>query len=219
MILAAGKGTRMLPLTETTPKPLLQINNKTFIEYHIEALRDAGISDIVINVAHLKDHIINYLGDGDRYGVRLHYSLEEEPLDVAGGIKNALDKLGDAPFIVISSDIWTDFPLTQLVNHRLVSKAHLVLVDNPHYHPEGDFALIDGILTFDFPEKFLNYAGIGLFSPDFFSLVATRNASISPLFKHFVDQKALTGEYFGGCWMNVGTPEQLHSLKQINEGP
>lgn len=139
MILAAGRGERMRPLTDTTPKPLLKISEKTLIEYHIEALVDAGINEIIINHAWLGEQIENYLGDGSRYGAVINYSREKEALETAGGIHNALNLLGEEPFIVVNADIFTDYPFKRLTTFSLKKTAHLILVDNPEHNPQGDF--------------------------------------------------------------------------------
>ena len=203
MILAAGLGKRMQPLTNTLPKPLLPINGKALIEYHIEALAKIGIKDIVINVSHLANVLMEQIGDGHHYGVNFHYSFEDHPLETGGGIFQALPILGDEPFIAVSADIFTDFDFSRLLNLP-IDMAHLVLTDNPSFHPEGDFAL-DGNRVLNSGEPMFNFAGISVLSPALFADCQPGQFSLSPLLRNAIDKQQVTGEYFNGMWYNIGT--------------
>jgi len=220
MILAAGRGERMRPLTDTTPKPLLKVGGRALIEHHIDALQQAGFNDIVINHAYLGEQIVQYLGTGERYGVRLHYSAESpHALDTGGGIFNALPLLGNAPFLVVNGDVWTDYPFTQLRDHKLSQLAHLVLVDNPEQHPQGDFTLIDKQVSMDTGTR-LTFSGIGLYHPDLFQSCQKKQEksfSLVPLLKNAMQQHQVSGEYYTGCWHDIGTPKRLIQLdKQLH---
>jgi MurNAc alpha-1-phosphate uridylyltransferase len=213
MILAAGLGKRMRPLTDHCPKPLLQVGGKALIEYHLEALVAAGVTDIVINHAYLGEQIEAALGDGQRYGARIVYSSETEPLETAGGIMRALPLLGDAPFIVINGDIWTDYPLAALVD-KPVELAHLVMVNNPAHNPDGDMSLaVDGSLRREGPGQRCTFAGISVLSPALFAGFEAQAAIplLQPLLPA-MRRGAVSGERFDGRWVDVGTPERLAAL-------
>ena len=216
MILAAGFGERMRPLTEHTPKPLLQAGGQPLIAYHIEALAALGLDDLVINVAHLGQQIIDWCGNGRRWGVRIRYSREPEPLETAGGIQRALPLLGEAPFLVVNGDVWTEYPLQRLLTHTHLpaGAAHLVLVDNPPQHPLGDFQLTTtGRVVARPPEAAgLTYAGIGVFSPGFFVDMAPGKRPLRPLLDAAIAVERVSGEHFVGAWADVGTPERLQAL-------
>jgi len=211
MILAAGRGERMRPLTDTRPKPLLKAGGKPLIQYHIEALRDAGIRELVINHAHLGALLVEYLGSGERLGVHISYSAEPEgALETGGGIKRALPLLGEHPFIVVNGDIWTDYPYRQL--HRIpVSLAHLVLVDNPEHNPAGDFRL-QGDRVMDEGEPRLTFSGIGLYHPDLFVAVPDGAFPLAPLLRDAMQEGQVSGEYYPGQWMDIGSPQRLGEL-------
>lgn len=217
MILAAGRGERMRPLTDQTPKPLLQVNGKRLIEYHLEALLAAGVEEVVINHGWLGEQIPTVLGDGSRYGVTIHYSAEPETaLETAGGIVQALPLLGEAPFIVVNGDVYTDYPFEQLMKPH-ASPAHLVLIDNPDHHPQGDFVLESGEITghgkgTDTPQ--LTYSGIACFDPVFFSKQPPGRSPLAPLLFEAIAEGQLSGEYYSGRWSDVGTPERLQVLQQ-----
>ena len=220
MLLAAGFGQRMRPLTDHTPKPLLQVAGTPLIEHHIRRLAELGLEDLVINVSHLAQQIIDYCGDGSRWGVSITYSPESTPLETAGGIINALPLLGDAPFMVVNGDVWTDYPFSQLASHKLdevTSEAHLVLVDNPPQHPLGDFSLdSDSQLGLKEPHCMgYTYAGLGLYSPKFFAGVETGILALRPLLDKAIANGLTSGEYYGGEWVDVGTPERLNSLDRL----
>ena len=212
MILAAGRGERMRPLTDHTPKPLLKAAGKPLIEYTIAALVKAGITDIIINLAHLGAQIQSYLGDGSQYQANINYSDEGETgLETAGGIKKALPLLGDAPFLVINGDISCDFPLQNLVNKK-IDLAHLILVKNPVHHPTGDFALNgQSTLATEGKPKY-TYSGIGLYHPDLFANIGHGKSALAPLLKTAMQAKRITGELHHGFWMDIGTPERLEEL-------
>lgn len=210
MILAAGRGERMRPLTDTTPKPLLKVGEKHLIEYHLDNLRQAGIRDVVINHAWLGEQIEATLGDGQRYGVTIRYSREAEALETAGGIRQALSMLDDGPFVVINGDIWTDYPLRDLPTEP-AGLAHLVLVDNPPHHPEGDFMLQDGRVLAT-GTNCLTFSGIGLYRPALFAGLEPGKAPLAPLLREAMSGDQVSGEHHRGHWFDIGTPERLAEL-------
>jgi MurNAc alpha-1-phosphate uridylyltransferase len=213
MILAAGRGERMRPLTDHTPKPLLQVAGKPLIQYHIEALRAAGIRDLVINIAHLGERIQACLGDGAALGVRIRYSPEPEgALETGGGIHQALPLLGDAPFLVINGDLWTDYPFAQLCARSLDDDlAFLVLVPNPPQHPGGDFCLQAGRVQAQ-GEPRHTFSGIGLYHPWLFSACAPGRFALAPLLREAMGRDQVGGELYPGVWSDVGTPQRLREL-------
>ena len=215
MILAAGRGERMRPLTDHTPKPLLPVAGKTLIEHTIKQLVAAGFNDIIINHAHLGQQIEQHLGSGQQYGATIHYSPEgEQGLETAGGIINALPLLGDAVFLVVNGDVATDFPFAELKN-RTVDLAHLVLVDNPAHHPQGDFGLDDaGKVTEKDAEKF-TFSGIGLYRPELFSNIPAGSSKLGPLLRQAMPSQRVSGQKFAGFWMDIGTPERLQELNHL----
>lgn len=210
MILAAGRGERMRPLTDHTPKPLLRAGNKRLIEYHIDALQRIGVNDIVINVAWLGQQIIDTLGDGSRYNVQLHYSVETQALETGGGIFQALPKLGDEPFILVNGDIWTDFPLDRLPR-KISGLAHLVLVDNPNHNTKGDFGL-DGQFVTDLASNKFTYSGIGVYRAELFRDSQPGKFPLAPLLRAAMADNKITGELYQGHWFDIGTPERLTEL-------
>jgi len=235
MLLAAGRGERMRPLTDRTPKPLLQAGGKPLIVWHIERLVRAGITELVINHAHLGAQIETALGDGSRFGARIQYSPEARALETAGGIANALPFLlpspasgGGAggegyPFAVINSDIWCDYDFAHLSKRAAALQisndmAHLVLVDNPPHHPNGDFALsgsrIHPLPTSHFPlPTLLTFSGIGLYRPSLFSHIPRGSiAPLAPLLREQIALGKVSGEHHRGIWMDVGTPQRLAEL-------
>ncbi len=212
MILAAGRGERMRPLTDTTPKPLLRAGGCTLIEHHIIALATAGIRDLVINHAHLGAQIEAALGDGAHYGVQIRYSAEGEALETGGGILRALPLLGTVPFLVVNGDVWTDYPYARLPQAP-AGLAHLVLVDNPGHHPDGDFALAGGKVSADGAPK-LTFSGIGVYRPELFAGCADGRFALAPLLRRAMADGRVSGEYYAGRWLDVGTPERLALLEQ-----
>jgi MurNAc alpha-1-phosphate uridylyltransferase len=223
MILAAGRGERMRPLTDHTPKPLLEVGGRALIVWHIENLVAAGITDLVINHAHLGAQIESTLGDGSRFGATIHYSPETSALETAGGIANALPLLGDSPFAVVNGDIWCDYDF-QCLHERAAAMqvagdaAHLVLVDNPAHHPNGDFVLHANRVSTLPPSPFplpatLTFSGIGLYHPRMFSEIPRgRVAPLAPLLRAQMAQAAVSGEHHTGRWIDVGTPQRLQEL-------
>ncbi|KAA8735646.1 nucleotidyltransferase family protein [Acinetobacter qingfengensis] len=218
MILAAGFGNRMRPLTLTTPKPLLQVGQKSLIVWHIEALKKIGVTEIVINAAWLKEKLVETLGDGQQFGVNIIWSLEDEGLETAGGIIQALPHLGEAPFIVVNGDVWTRYDFSQLLNVELADHlAHLVLVDNPPQHLQGDFTLSgQKVFTPDQQQggETLTFSGISLLSPKLFAGLTTGKRPLAPLLKHAMQQGLVTGEKMNTVWVDVGTPERLSQLDE-----
>ena len=214
MILAAGFGKRMLPLTETTPKPLLQAGGRALLEYHIVNLKAAGFRELVVNAAHLGDQIETFCGDGSRWGLTITVSREGEPLETAGGIVKALPLLGDDPFLVVNGDIWCPFPfhtLRQIVLRE--NGAHLVLVPNPQHNLEGDFGL-DGDRVIASSPQPLTFAGIAVYHPGFFAGLPSLKAPLKPLLDDAIAMGRVSGERYRGAWMDVGTPERLTALDQ-----
>jgi len=214
MILAAGRGERMRPLTDHTPKPLLRIGGQTLIERHIHALTQAGITGLVINHAHLGEQLIAALGNGDAYGADIAYSPEpEDALETGGGIFNALPLLGADPFLVVNSDIWTDFPFNTLPS-RPEGLAHLVLVDNPGHHPAGDFSLLAGRVSRSAPPM-LTFAGIGVYRPELFAGCQPGSFPLAPLLRQAMDNNQVSGEHYRGSWFDIGTPERLDQVNRV----
>jgi MurNAc alpha-1-phosphate uridylyltransferase len=214
MILAAGRGERMRPLTDDTPKPLLRIGGQTLIEHHIHALVQAGFTELVINHAHLGEQIVAALGDGNAYGVEIRYSPETPPaLETGGGIFNALPLLGDGPFLVLNADIWTDFPLGELPE-QIEGLAHLVLVDNPEHHAQGDFSLSAGQVSQTGPAM-LTFSGIGVYSPELFNGCAAGAFPLAPMLRQAMDDGRVSGEHYQGSWFDIGTPERLEAVNRV----
>jgi len=214
MILAAGRGERMRPLTDTTPKPLLEVGGKALIEHHIEAVVRAGFHDIVINHAWLGYQIEQYLGDGARFNATIHYSSEgAKALETGGGIFKALPLLGPETFLVINGDIFTDFDFTTLPT-QIDGLAHLVLVDNPAHNPVGDFVLQEGRVHSDGPDM-LTFSGIGLYRPQLFAGCRPGAFPLAPLLRQAMAQGQVTGTRFQGLWLDIGTPQRLAELNEM----
>jgi MurNAc alpha-1-phosphate uridylyltransferase len=215
MILAAGKGERLRPLTLHTPKPLVRAAGVPLIEYHLRALVAAGFTDIVINHAWLGQQIEDYLGDGSRFGAHIRYSAEGEPLETGGGIFKALPLLGEAPFVVVNGDIWTEYDFAAL-RHPLAGSAHLVMVGNPEHHPRGDFALVDGQLRDDADATpRLTYSGISVLDPKLFDGCPAGAFKLAPLLREAMARGQVSGEHFSGRWVDVGTHERLAEVEQL----
>jgi N-acetyl-alpha-D-muramate 1-phosphate uridylyltransferase len=213
MILAAGRGERMRPLTDETPKPLLEVGGKPLIVYLIEGLAAAGFSQLVINHAHLGDRIERNLGDGARWGLEIRYSPENPALETGGGIFRALPLLGPEPFLVVNGDIWTDMDFSRL---RLSAGrlAHLVLVDNPAHHPRGDFTLHGADVRTQGEPRY-TFAGVGLYRPDLFRGCVPGVFPLAPLLRSAVSKGRVSGEHFAGRWLDIGTPARLQALDQM----
>ncbi len=211
MIVAAGRGQRLRPLTDATPKPLLKVGGKALIEYHLEALSKAGFKEVVINLYHLADQIMQALGDGQHYGLTIHYSREViAGLESGGGIFQALPLLGDAPFLVVNSDIWTDYPFHQLPK-KINGLAHLVLVNNPSHNPQGDFALNENCVSCEGNAK-LTFAGINIYHPHLFANCKPGMIRMPELLMQPMQAKQVSGEHYTGTWVDVGTVERLNAL-------
>jgi len=217
MILAAGHGTRMSPLTDHTPKPLLKVGGKPLIVWHIEKLRQAGFQDIVINIAWLGDQIPKALGDGSRFGVKLHYSDEQQEgaLETAGGIIKALpllkDQTGDPTFLVVNGDVWCDYDYTTINPLKENDLAYLILVNNPQHNPDGDFQLKDRRIDAHGENKY-TFSGIGYYHPDLFKDLPQGKQPLAPLLREAMQASLVSGELFTGDWRDIGTPERLTIL-------
>ncbi|MFU8798236.1 MAG: N-acetylmuramate alpha-1-phosphate uridylyltransferase MurU [Gammaproteobacteria bacterium] len=201
MILAAGRGERLRPLTDHMPKPLVPINGKPLIGYHLNALAAAGIQNVIINISWLADQIRDTLGNGNQYGLNIQYSYEAKALETGGGIYQALPLLGPAPFLVVNGDIWTDYPFKKLIDKKIENLAHLILVDNPSHNPKGDF---------NFKNKKFTYSGIGLYHPTLFSNCQKSVFSLAPLLFQNLDKISL--EHYSGEWRDMGTPDNLNMI-------
>lgn len=220
MILAAGLGTRLRPLTETLPKPLIAAGGKALIVWHIEHLVACGVREIVINHAWLGERIEEALGDGRAFGARIAYSREGmPPLETAGGIRRALPLLGDEPFVLVNGDIWADFDFSRLPGVGsspplpAAIDAHLVLVPNPDFHPRGDFFLDGNHRVHAEGEQRLTFAGISLLRPHVFAPLPDGPAPLAPLLRAAMARGAVSGERHDGRWTDVGTLERLHALR------
>ncbi|MCH7335247.1 N-acetylmuramate alpha-1-phosphate uridylyltransferase MurU [Acinetobacter sp. NIPH 2699] len=223
MILAAGLGNRMRPLTLHTPKPLLDVGGKPLIVWHIEKLQQIGVTEIVINTAWLAEKLVAALGDGSEFGVTILWSHEGEGLETAGGIINALPLLGNEPFILVNGDVWTTMDFSSLLNVKLDHKqAHLVLVENPPQHLNGDFILSNDLAyTFEQQQlgEALTYSGVALLSPQMFAGLENGKRPLAPLLKQAMQQQQVSAEKMQAIWVDVGTPERLEQLdQQIKQG-
>lgn len=213
MILAAGRGERMGSLTADIPKPLLRVGGRYLIEYSLLSLVNAGIKDIVINVCYHKEKIKAALGNGSRYGVTIHYSDEDKALETGGGIYQALPLLGPDPFIVLSCDIVTDFPLKNLPA-QLSGSAHIILVDNPMYHPKGDFCLA-GKKIYCGHDSTLTFGNIGVYHPKLFEQCTPGKFRLGSLLREAILQDKITGDHYQGFWHNLGTPEDIKNINEL----
>ncbi|HST27491.1 MAG TPA: nucleotidyltransferase family protein [Rudaea sp.] len=214
LIFAAGRGERMRPLTDTTPKPLLVAGGKRLIEWHLENLARAGVREVVINTSHLAEQFPPALGDGSRWRLRIVYSYEgPEPLETGGGMLRALPLLGTDPFIAVNSDIRTDFDFATLP-HDPPGLAHLIVVDNPPQHPDGDFVLHDGLLH-DEPAQLLTFAGIGVYRPELLVGQTAGKFGIVPILRAAMRDDRITGSHHRGNWFDIGTPQRLVELDQL----
>ncbi len=213
MLLAAGRGERLRPLTDTLPKPLIEVAGRSLIEHHLLALARAGIEDVLINLGWLGEQLPARLESGQQFGLRIAYSPEPPgALETAGGIVHALHWLGQQPFLLISADVLTDYPFADLLSCRPEGLAHLVMVDNPAHHPDGDFALVDGQLGREGSR--LTYSGVGVFQPDWFSRLEPGKRALRPELERAIDRKGLSGEHYAGRWMDIGTPERLAQARR-----
>lgn len=214
LILAAGRGERLRPLTDHTPKPLLRAGGRCLIEYTIESLVDAGFTELVINLAHLGHKIETALGDGRQFDANVSYSHEgDTALETAGGIIHALPLLGDQPFLVVNGDIATDFPYRKLIVSP-VGLAHIVLVPNPAHHADGDFALTNGAIR-DQGEPRYTFSGIGVYDPKLFASLPPGKHPLAPLLREAAELGQVSGELYRGFWMDIGTPQRLQELDNL----
>lgn len=212
MILAAGRGERLRPLTDTTPKPLLQVGGKALIRYHLDKLAAAGFREVVINLSHLGEQIRDTLGDGSSLGLKIHYSPEPPgALGTGGGIRQALPLLGEAPFAIINGDVFTSYPLARLRAIKC-DHAHLVLVPNPAHHPKGDFSLQGGYVS-ETGHTLHTFSGISVYNPRFFIDAPTGNFSVVPMLQIAMTRQQVTGELYKGVWHDIGTLERLENLR------
>ena len=214
MILAAGRGERLRPLTDALPKPLVEVAGQTLLGRHLQRLARAGFTHAVINVSHLAESIVARFGDGRSEGMRIDWSREGEPLETAGGIAQARALLGPEPFLLLNADIWCDYPLTRWLGFDLGARlSHLVLVPNPSQHPAGDFTLENGVVG-NGPSPRYTYAGIAVISPQLVAgIAAGSKAQLAPLWRAAAEREQVTGELYAGLWSDVGTPERLSALE------
>jgi len=220
MILAAGRGERMRPLTDHVPKPLLPAGGRPLIAHLIDRLARAGFTDLVVNVSHFAGQIEHELGNGSRHGVTIAYSHEAQALETGGGIAYALPLLGAAPFVVVNSDIYCDFDFARLASLDPAPAdgraAHLVLVDNPAHHPAGDFRLHEGKVLADGAGPRLTFSGIGIYAPALFAGIARGSkCQLAALLRPAMAQGRVTGEHHRGLWMDIGTPQRLAELDAL----
>ena len=227
MILAAGRGERMRPLSDTTPKPLLEAGGKPLILWQLERLVAAGFTDVVVNIAHRGEAIAAALGDGSRFGATLRYSLEPEPLEVGGGIATALPLLGDSMALIVSGDVYSEYDYASLRARATAMDAtsapphlHMVMVPNPDYHPGGDFSLADGRLALDGASR-VTFGNVALYRTALFrELPRGEKLKILPLFHDWIARGWASGELYTGVWANVGTPDELARLdRHLRRGP
>jgi len=208
-LLAAGRGERLRPITDTLPKPLVEVAGKPLIVYHLEALARAGVRDVVINLSWLGERIRNALSDGARYGVRITYSEEGPvPLETGGGIHRALPLLGPGPFLVVNSDIWTDMDFSRFLTLEEGADARLLLAPNPPHHPRGDFGL-EGEFVVERDADRFTYSGIGIYRPELFAGCAPGKFPLLPLLKRAIAARRLQGEVYRGEWLDIGSPDRL----------
>jgi MurNAc alpha-1-phosphate uridylyltransferase len=217
MILAAGLGQRMRPLTDHLPKPMLSAGGKPLLQYHLEALAGAGIREVIINLAYLGDKIRTFVGTGERFGLQVRYSEEPEPLETAGALLHALPLLGDQPFLLVNGDVWSDYPLNTLAGHNLPNDedAHLLLVPNPEFHPLGDFSPnASGKLENNPDLQQYTFAGISLIHPRLISSYPKQRQKfpLGEVLRFGITQNRISAEVFKGNWSDVGTPERLIQL-------
>lgn len=214
MVLAAGRGERLRPLTDRIPKPLVEVAGKPLITWHLERLAASGVGEVVVNVSHLGQKIVDYVGSGAGFGLRVEYSREAEPLETAGGIAQALPLLGASPFLLVNGDIYCEADFSSLSKRDLGrSLAHLVLVANPPHHPQGDFSLDGGLVGNDGTPRY-TYTGVAVISPHLVQPVKRGDkAPLAPLLRGAARERRMTGELFGGLWQDVGTMERLAELE------
>lgn len=216
MILAAGRGERLRPLTDRVPKPLVEVSGKALIAWHLERLAAAGFRDIVVNVSHLADSIVDRVGDGSAFGARVSWSREAEPLETAGAIAFARELLGAAPFLLVNGDIYVEYDFARLRGHALGTRlAHLVLVPNPPHHAAGDFSLRGGALGNDAGARY-TYSGVAVLAPELVAAVRSgEKAPLAPLLREAAGCRRASGELYDGLWRDVGSAERLAELDAL----
>lgn len=216
MILAAGRGERLRPLTDSIPKPLVEVGGKPLIEHHLQALAEAGFREIVINQGHLGNMLRTAMGDGGRWDITIHWSNEQpEALETGGGILQALPLLGASPFLVVNGDIWTDYPYSRLRAIKC-DWAHLVMIPNPPHNLRGDFALLNARIRIEGGDK-LTYSGIGVYHPRLFGDCTPGKFSVVPLLRSTMENHLITGEIYKGGWEDIGTLKRLEAVR-VNIG-
>ena len=213
MILAAGLGSRMRPLTNNAPKPMLKVAGKPIIEHQVEKLVAAGVDSIVINTAYLAEQIEGHLKDGQRFGCQIQYSRESEPLETGGGIYKALPLLGDSPFLLVNGDVWHELDYASVLAQPFKGLAHLVLVSNPEFNPQGDFYLKGGEANNDGLGEALTFSGISLLSPELFKDCAPGIFKLAPLLIKAMTNQQVSAQKYSGFWLDVGTPQRLQELR------
>ena len=213
IILAAGEGRRMKPLTDTRPKPLIKVAEKSLLERHIEGLAGAGFTEIVVNASYFASQIVDFCDDRQFGDARVTVVVEETPLETAGGIVNALPLLGERPFVAVNGDVYTDFPLARLQALDLQDDlAHLVMAPNPEHHPAGDFVLKNGRLLAGGQPR-VTYAGLSVMSPQLFEGMKPGKSALRPLLDTAIIEARLSGQLWSGLWSDVGTPARLRELE------
>ena len=224
MILAAGRGERMRPLTDDLPKPLLAVGGKPLIVYHLEKFSSLGVTDVIINVAYLGDKIQQVLGDGTVWGLSIHYSKESYPLETGGALYKALPLLGDEPFILVNGDVWSDIDFSDIAKTILsagtqgLSVGHLFFVENPAHNPQGDFSLDNNIVTLkDDSASSYTFSGMAFIHPDIIRGYPNKRKAfpLKEAFLYFIEQRKLTASIYSGGWCDVGTPERLQELEVL----
>jgi len=219
MVLAAGRGERMRPITDRIPKPLVPVAGKPLIGYHLEALARAGVRDVVINLAYRGAQIREALGNGEAYGVRIQYSEEgPDPIETGGGIFKALPLLGDDPFLVVNGDVWTDFDFAWMPELAAGADAHLVMVPNPAHVAKGDFGVEDGFVVQRETDRF-TYSGLGVYTARFFAGCQPGKFPLKPLLVRAIEARRLTGQVYRGVWIDIGTPQRLAELEAELRSP
>jgi MurNAc alpha-1-phosphate uridylyltransferase len=218
MLLAAGRGERLRPITDTLPKPLVEVAGKPLIAYHLEALHRAGVREVVVNLSWLGEKIRAELGDGGRYGVHIAYSEEGPvPLETGGGIHRALPLLGSGPFLVVNSDVWTNMDFARVLTLEEGADARLMLAPNPPHHPRGDFGL-EGDFVVEREADRLTYTGIGMYRPELFEGCAPGKFPLLPLLKRAIAARRLRGAVYRGEWLDIGSPDRLAWLDARERG-
>jgi MurNAc alpha-1-phosphate uridylyltransferase len=214
MILCAGRGERMRPLTDTLPKPLLEVHNKALVVWHLEKLAKVGFKEVVINIAHLGYKIQKALGDGSRWNLKITYSDEQQEgaLESAGGIKKALKNFGDETFLVVNGDVFCDYDFD--INFNLKDDlAHLILVPNPQHNPHGDFGLNGRVVLNDSSKKY-TFSGIGYYNPKLFANLEYGKSALAPLLRDAITNRSVSGELFKNMWHDIGTPQRLKNINR-----